>query len=206
LIDHCLLVAWDVDDVLNSLTSDWARDLGEAGLIANPSASDATEYFVARGWTVEDFLAGLDEFRATKFHTMAPNPLALEAMRVLNSLGCMQVAVTKTPLKYGPIVSHWVLTNFGQWLSGVFVVPSPRSTDPLGFSYREKRDVASIVNGPVILIDDSPLNLSELPSNCAGVLYPQPWNDAMALELPEELLKRVREARGDISEDGVTRR
>lgn len=185
------LVAWDVDDVLNSLTAAWAQDAGIEHLFATPSAGDPTEYFRSLGWSREQFLSCLDVFRASSYAGLAPNTLVTEAMKRLGELGVMQIAVTKCPLQFGPTSSQWTFANFGYWLSGFFHLPSHRVTDPINFTYREKGRVAALMVEPVVLIDDTPANLSGLPPNCHGILYPQPWNGAQEIASPDELFQRI---------------
>ena len=185
------LVAWDVDDVLNSLTAAWARDAGIDRLAASPSAGNPTEYFRSLGWSREDFLSSLDLFRASRFVDLVPNALATEAMKRLSECGFLQIAVTKCPLQFGPISSQWTFANFGSWLSGYFLLPSRRASDPRGYAYREKSRIAAFMVEPVVLIDDTPANLSDLPTNCHGILYPQPWNGAQEIAMPNELVQRV---------------
>ena len=189
--DHSLVLAWDVDDVLNSLTAEWAHHHKLEFSGERRNTCEPVEYFSRQGLDRESLLASLDAFRQSNYGSLLPNQTALDVIILASQSGYIQVAITRTPFAFRSVVAEWVFDHFGEWFQGVCVVPSPRATDPAGFRYREKGELLAVFRQPTVLVDDAKANLSSLPNDSRGVLYPQPWNDAPALASPQDLYSRI---------------
>lgn len=166
-------MAWDVDDVLNSLTTEWARAEGLPW--SNAFGASPAEMAASVGVSGSDYLASLDGFRAVRYRLLAPD---VQVRRWFDERGhtARHVAVTRTPLAAAGVVASWVLAHFGQWIQGFFVTPSPRSDDPPGVLRQSKAQVIARMPETVALVDDTAANLEALPASCRGLLYPQRWN------------------------------
>jgi len=188
------LIAWDVDDVLNHLTAEWFAEYRERHalplryeeLTANPP--DAL-----LGLARADYLASLDDFRQRRYAALTPDPEVMAWFREYGGT-CRHVAVTAAPLHFAPVSASWVMTHFGRWIRGFFLLPSPRPDDDFIRHEKTKGDILEQWQTVDVFVDDSEANLAtaaHLPVR--KVIFPAPWNRRR--ELPGaaallEILKR----------------
>lgn len=194
-----LLIAWDIDDVLNSLTLNWASWHGLDLNSVQPPSGDSATWVCSFGMEHSDYLASLDVYRTESYRSLEPNQLVLD---LLQNWSCPQdthIALTATPLGAQPIVAEWTMRHFGRWLRAVWFCPSQRSTDPPDFPTISKGDVLSRFDGRALLIDDCVTNLKSVTPPNQTVLYPRPWNssqsDGLLVGFQNELL-RTRKVNG----------
>ena len=170
-------IAWDVDDVLNDLTREWACWAGLESQFAAGHGSDPAEYVASLGFPKERYLASLDEFRALRYASLRPSGVVLDWLD-RNGGRCDHVAITRTPLAAEATMRRWVDAHFGAWITEVFVSPSMRVTDPPGTTYPSKGEIVRSLGGDVVLIDDTEDNLASARGICESVAFAQPWNTA----------------------------
>lgn len=171
-----VLIAWDVDDVLNHLTWAWAQWAGIQFSSEVRATGEASTWLARQGLSQDSYLDSLDEFRASHYRDLEPNPSILALLSEYDFSGSTHIALTATPMFAQPIVAEWTVRHYAKWFRGVWFSPSPRRSDPAGTQYPTKGDVLGALSGFSTLIDDSETNLETLPSSCTAILYPQPWN------------------------------
>jgi len=172
-----ITVAWDVDDVLNSLTREWFAEYEEkhkpgltfAGLTANPPHD-------ILNISKEEYLASLDSFRERHFTDLPPSRELL-AWFEEHGHKFRHIALTATPLRFAGFSANWVMSHFGKWIRSFNFVPSPRP----GTSYPDYDDnKGAFLNrlGNVdVLIDDNESNTASAETfGIRTVLFPAPWN------------------------------
>jgi hypothetical protein len=173
-------IAWDVDDVLNSLVRAWFETrtppdprVTYAELRCNPPHE-------ALGLSHLGYLASLDAFRLSRFDALSPRAEVL-AWFELHGDRFRHLAVTATPLHTAPTSAAWVLRHFGRWIRTVTIVPSARPFDASKRWESTKLEHLAWLRRVDALVDDLPANL--LGASAAGVLpvtFPQPWNEEAA--------------------------
>jgi hypothetical protein len=173
-------VVWDVDDVLNDLMAAWLgnawapahadRPVSYADLRSNPPHEQL-------GIELGDYHASLDGFRlGDGYAAMAPNPAILAWLEV-NGERCRHVALTATAFRAAPSTAAWVLRNFGRWIREFAYIPADRSGEDLPRYEADKGAWLARLDGPVVLVDDSPANLAAAArAGAVAVRWPQPWN------------------------------
>lgn len=170
------VVLWDIDDVLNKLTSELIAARGIALRSVSSPFGDVTAWFSAQGIDKDDYLNSLDEFRRFEYCRLSPNKDLIPLMVQVLERGASNLALSSCPTPFFSQVSEWVMRHFGPWLSGVNFVPSQRPGVLSGSNLATKHDFVSLLKGPSLLIDDSLDNLAGLNPPQSGLLYPQPWN------------------------------
>ncbi len=171
------LVAWDVDDVLNSLMQRWFDQ--------HQSEFVGVEYGMLRenpphrilGISREEYLASLDQFRQEEYADLEPRPEVLDFLRE-HGERFRHIATTATPRRFAAISAAWVMEHFGDWIRGFTMVPSSRADWVVPTYATEKGELLSMFNGRVVLVDDSIGNLTS--ARIAGfdaIAFPAPWND-----------------------------
>lgn len=174
-----MIIAWDVDDVLNDFTSSWIEWAGSQEPVNRGRYLDPGDWLCHNGWTHDLYLQSIDGFRQEAYQHLAPNAAVIDWLASDHSRAT-HVALTRTPLRFAPVVSSWVMRFFGTWFRGVLVTPSRRPGDPIGMPYPSKGAVLAELGGPCVLVDDSLCNLAHLPAGIHGVLFPRPWNSPEA--------------------------
>jgi hypothetical protein len=174
-------LAWDVDDVLNSLMRVWFEDF----LRKNIHKGIRTTYeqlsenppHELLGMTPKQYLASLDEFRLSgRYERLEPNS---EILNWFNAYGhcCRHLALTAVPLAAAPISSAWVLKHFGKWIRTFHFVPSKRSEEAIPMYDRSKADFIGWHGKIDVLIDDNPEHIEQaVQIGLQGILITQPWN------------------------------
>jgi len=177
-----LTIAWDVDDVLNSLTREWLewwRSTAAADAVPDYAALVENPPGALLGLAPDEYLASLDAFRLSeRGRSLPPDPKVLEWFERYGAR-CRHIALTSTPLSYAPYSAEWVMRYFGRWIRSYNLVPSPRrGVDAPEYDATKAGLLAHF--GPVdILVDDSPANLRDAEATGVRVVaYPQPWNSA----------------------------
>lgn len=177
--DVGVLVAWDVDDVLNDLTHQWANWSGVDLNEPHPPTGDSATWISTLGFPQADYLASLDAFRAESYESLDPNPLVRTLLENWPSPHDTHFALTATPLFAQPIVAEWVMRHYSGWLRGVWFCPSKRPSDPSGTPVVTKGDVLARFCGQTVLIDDSVVNLATVARPAETLMYPRPWNSSI---------------------------
>ena len=187
-----MIVAWDVDDVLNNFTSDWLMWSDTRLPRFEGRFGDPGKWLAQGGISRHEYLRSIDQFRAEMYSQLEPNKETLDWF-CSDSSKATHIALTKTPLLFSPIVSNWVMLHFGTWMRGVLVTPSPRASDPPGTSYPTKGAVLSLFHAPVVLVDDSWENLENLPLAVRPIIFPRPWNGLTGEQDRQATLQHVRD-------------
>ena len=185
-----ITIVWDIDDVLNNLMAAWFEDgwRGKHGdcrleiknLVENPPHR-------VLGVSREEYLASLDEFRASCERTLEPNATILEWLKN-KGRNYRHFALTARPLASVPAQTEWLFRNFGEFIRGYGVVPSrPATEEPYD---RNKADYLSWMSVGDIFVDDNEENIrAAVELGLTGILYPQPWNRSRLnpLEIGDEI-------------------
>ena len=173
-------LAWDVDDVLNSLMSVWFEEfitnsqreikIGYDQLSENPPLK-------LLGITMKQYHVSLDEFRLSgRYERLEPNGEILNWFNVYGHC-CRHLALTAVPLAAAPISSAWVLKHFGKWIRTFHFVPSKRSEEAIPVYDRSKVDFIDRHGNIDILIDDNFEHIEQAAQiGLQGILITQPWN------------------------------
>lgn len=182
-----ITIAWDIDDVLNNLTEAWLATQPSPpsyhSLIRNPPAELA-------GLSLDQYLASLDVFRATRYAALRPNAAVLEWFRENGHLA-HHVALSAVPRAFASISAAWTLTHFGDWIRSFTFVPSPRTHDSHPTYDTTKGQLLARCNGVDVLVEDSEANaLDAQQLGILACLYPQPWNPAKDASV-QDLLARL---------------
>jgi hypothetical protein len=173
-------LAWDVDDVLNSLMREWFEDLvtnsqreikiGYDKLSENPPHK-------LLGMTLNQYHVSLDEFRLSgRYERLAPTG---EILSWFNAYGhcCRHLALSAVPLAAAPTSSAWVLKHFGKWIRTFHFVPSKRAEEAIPVYDRSKADFIDWHGNIDVLIDDNPEHIEQAAQiGIQGILINQPWN------------------------------
>jgi len=183
-------LAWDVDDVLNSLMRAWFDDLRINSsrkikvvyeqLLENPPHE-------LLDMTMNQYLDSLDEFRISgRYAQLEPNG---EILNWFNAHGhcCRHLALSAVPLAAAHISAAWVLKHFGKWIRIFAFVPSKRAGEMIPEYDRTKADYM-VRHGKVdILLDDNPEYIEHAAQiGIQGMLIAQPWNGGK-MDLSETL-------------------
>ena len=183
-------LAWDVDDVLNSLMREWFEELitnnqreikiGYDQLSENPPLK-------LLGITLNQYHVSLDEFRLSgRYDRLEPNS---EILNWFNAYGhcCRHLALSAVPLAAAPVSSAWVLKHFGKWIRAFAFVPSKRAEEKIPLYDCSKADFIGWHGKIDILIDDNPEHIEQAAQiGIQGILINQPWN-AGKMDLSETL-------------------
>ncbi len=173
-------VVWDVDDVLNDLMAAWLEQVWSAGHPDQPTALAsvrANPPCELLGIDLGDYQASLDAFRlGDGYAAMPPNAAVLTWLET-NGVRCRHVALTATAFRAAPSSAAWVLRHFGRWIREFAFVPAERPGEDLPRYDADKGAWLARLQGPAVLVDDSPANLTMARAAGAGVVrWPQPWN------------------------------
>lgn len=183
-------LAWDVDDVLNSLMREWFErfrincqkeiEIGYDQLLDNPPHK-------LLNITLKRYLASLDEFRLSGlYERMKPNSEILNWFHIHGHC-CRHLALTAVPVAAAPVSSAWVLKHFGKWVRSFAYVPSEREVEEIPAYDSSKADFIGRHGKIDILIDDNPEHIEQaVLIGIQGILINQPWN-AAKMELSEAL-------------------
>lgn len=200
--DSDLLVAWDVDDVLNDLTLRWADWAGFSISMLAPPTGDPSSWISSQGINHNEYLASLDHFRDSEYPGLEPNEAVLDVLRGWPRWRTTHIALSATPLFAQAIVASWTMRHFGHWLRAIWFCPSPRTTDPRGTTQHSKGDVLNGFRNSTLLVDDSVSNLESAQATSRVVLYPRPWNTFQPTTTSSEYLTSLLQL--DESESGGT--
>jgi hypothetical protein len=189
-------LAWDVDDVLNSLMRVWFEDF----LRKNIHRGIRTTYeqlsenppHKLLGMTLKQYIASLDEFRLSgRYERLEPTG---EILNWFNAYGhcCRHLALTAVPLSAAPISSAWVLKHFGKWIRTFHFVPSKRAEEAIPVYDRSKADFIGWHGKIDVLIDDNPEHIEQAAQiGVQDILITQPWNTGK-MDLSETLASLTR--------------
>jgi hypothetical protein len=177
-----LTIAWDRDDVLCELMREW---FVQSYLPAHPSSTLRYEEITSNppseslGMSMEEYLASLDEFRASPaFDAMQPVAPMLDWFKRNGDL-YRHVLVTSTTLVSAPAATAWTFRHFGRWIRSVHVLPAKRPGEDLPAYDTDKGSILARLDGVAVLVDDSICNIAAAEAvGVPGLLVPQPWNDA----------------------------
>jgi hypothetical protein len=182
-----ITIAWDIDDVLNNLTEAWLATQpyppSYRSLIRNPPADLV-------GLSLDQYLASLDIFRATRYAELQPNAAVLEWFRQ-NGDRAHHVALSAVPRAFAPVSASWTFTHFGNWIRSFTFVPSPRTHDNHPPYDTTKGQFLARCGGIDVIVEDSEANaVSAQQLGLTACLYPQPWNPAKDASV-QDLLSRL---------------
>ena len=177
-----LTIAWDRDDVLCELMREW---FVRSYVPAHPGSTVRYEDITSNppseslGMSLEEYLASLDEFRASPaFDAMTPVASVLDWFQ-RNGDRYRHVLVTSTTLVSAPAATAWTFRHFGRWIRSVHVLPAKRPDEDLPAYDTDKGSILARLDNVSVLVDDSPGNIAAAEAvGVAGVLVGQPWNDA----------------------------
>lgn len=157
------LIVWDVDDVLNNFTEQWALIAPPELAVGLPGVKQPVEDAV--------YLASFDTFRATSYASLRPRESVLEWLR-LNAGGRNNIALSSAPLQFMHTSAEWTLRHYGAWIRGFICSPS-RGSVPR----RSKADILREDLKCDIFIDDQEANVDSAKGAVrAALLFPAPWN------------------------------
>ena len=183
-------IAWDVDDVLNSLMQTWFEHHWVSSHPECPTSyeqiSENPPYSLLE-ISLSEYLASLDDFRLSEAaREMSPVPEVLSWFRQYGE-HYRHMALTATPLRTAPTSAAWVMRHFGWWIRSFHVVPSPRQGEQIPTYDQSKEDFLRWYGRIDILVDDSPLSVEAAQAlGIQTILIPRPWNKSR-LTLPEVL-------------------
>ena len=177
-----LTIAWDRDDVLCELMREW---FVQSYLPANPTSTLRYEDITsnppseALGLSLAEYLASLDEFRASPaFDAMQPVASVLDWFN-RNGDRYRHVLVTSTTLVSAPAATAWTFRHFGRWIRSVHVLPAKRPGEQVPAYDTDKGSILARLDNVAVLVDDSPGNIASAAAvGVGGLLVGQPWNDA----------------------------
>jgi hypothetical protein len=175
-------LAWDVDDVLNSLMQEWLEYFQKTNN-NSPVAKNfeqLTENPPHRllGITMRQYQESLDGFRLSEnYQKLFPNA---EILQWFNEYGlcCRHIALTAVPLVAAHVSSAWTLRHFGKWIRTFHFVPSPRSEENIpDYDLHTKADFIKWHGKIDALIDDNQEHIGQVHQmGLKGVLISRPWN------------------------------
>lgn len=182
-----ITIAWDIDDVLNNLTEAWLATQpyspSYCSLIRNPPAD-------LIGLSLDQYLASLDIFRATRYAELQPNAAVLEWFRQ-NGNRAHHVALSAVPRAFASVSASWTFTHFGDWIRSFAFVPSSRTHDNHPPYDTTKGQFLARCGGIDVIVEDSEDNVvSAQQLGLTACLYPQPWNSAKDSSV-QDLLSRL---------------
>jgi len=198
-----IVIAWDVDDVLNNFMQAWVSWLkafypdkklpSYQGLFQNPP-------YKLCNMSREEYLKSLDQFRKNYYSTPFILPRA-EVLAWFEEFGfevkgkrLFHICVTAIPLEFAGISAKWVFETFGKWIRGFFSVPSEREEDKALPILRYKKDILKHFKRIDIFIDDREENVEEGKEFAKkSLLFPAPWNKNRGLEISKFLKKLTRQ-------------
>ncbi len=173
-------LAWDVDDVLNSLMRAWFDDLRtksirKINLVYDQLSVNPPHELL--GMTLNQYLDSLDAFRLSgRYEQLEPNG---EILNWFNTHGhcCRHMALSAVPLAAAPVSSAWLLRHFGKWIRTFTFVPSSRAGEKIPEYDRSKAEFIRRHGKIDVLIDDNPEHINQAEQiGIQGMLITQPWN------------------------------
>lgn len=206
-----IVIAWDVDDVLNNFTQAWLSWVkvvypkkkfpSYQGLVQNPP-------YELCNMSKEEYLKSLDEFRKKYYNT----PVIMLNSKVfvwfekfgfeVNGKRLFHICITAIPIAFAGLSANWVFKNFGKWIRGFFSVPSEREEDRALPILRSKKDILKHFKKVDIFIDDREENVEEGKKFAKkSLLFPAPWNKNRKLEVSKFLKKLTRQIELIVEED-----
>jgi hypothetical protein len=188
-----LVLVWDVDDVLNSLTRSWfeaAWKPHHANCLVEYKQLTENPPHILLGISQEVYLASLDEFRLCGAYGMlVPEPGVMSWFQE-HGHKFRNMALTATPRRAASVSSEWVMRHFGDWIRTFCFVPSVRPGVALPVYDGSKAEFLAWLGQGDVLVDDSPRNVEAAESmGLRAVLVPQPWNTSK--ETLSQSLNRV---------------
>lgn len=171
------VLVWDIDDVLNDLTAEWLFSIGH-NKITKKDQLTSPDFHTFLGWSREEYLHSIDNFRVESFRNLEPNKLVFDFMSTTQF--CSHILLTATPLVSAPHSAEWAIRHFGSLVDGVLFAPSARPGVPsTGKSKLDQLSMITATGETVLCIDDLPENVAHARrSGAEGILWPQPWNNA----------------------------
>lgn len=194
-----LTIAWDVDDVLNSLTAEWYRQAPLVDACAAPRYEDLLENPPHRvlGVRLEEYLASLDDFRRTRYGTLAPAPPVFDWF-LEHGAAYRHLALSSVPAAFADVTASWVLRHFGRWINTFAFVQSPGPRADAFSMAGSKQDYMRWFGRADVLVEDRAETLDAAAElGVRGILVPQPWNGRRGESIGGALdeLSRVLESR-----------
>jgi len=184
-----IMIAWDVDDVLNNLTEAWLAANHPA---ANYTALVTNPPLEPLGLERAAYLASLDHFRETCFESLRPNAEVLAWFRE-HGHRARHIALSAVPRRFAPVSAEWTLAHFGDWIRTYSFIPSPRPEDAFADYDTDKVAFLARTGLADALVDDSEKNVQGARFiGFTDLLFPQPWNSARATPV-HTLLQRLTE-------------
>lgn len=174
-------IAWDVDDVLNSLMrvwfeEKWLKEHADCKVRYSDIKKNPPHQIL--GISREEYLRSLDEFRLSAgYQNMSGTP-EIKEWFLRFGYRYRHVVVTATPLIAASASSAWVLRNFGEWIRTFHFIPSKREGQAIPKYDESKAEFLKWLGNVDYFIDDSEQNLKgveELGIKC--ILFPRPWNN-----------------------------
>jgi hypothetical protein len=169
-----------VDDVLNDLTRAWLDNSWSpdhpAPVLRYEDLRENPPHTVL-GISSSEYLSSLDNFRlSARYADLAPDR---DILAWLQNFGerCRHIALTATPLQAAPASAAWVLRHFGRWIREFAIIPAVRPGEDLPIYDLDKGSWLGRIGASVILVDDSPQNLTAaVAAGATAVRWPRPWN------------------------------
>lgn len=175
-----ITIAWDVDDILNNLMSEW---LTGKWLPEHPDCRVNFEQITENPpdriikSSREEYLLSLDNFRLSEtYFKMKPDP---EVLAWFEEFGdqARHIVLTSVPIKAAHISAGWVMKNFGRWIRSFNFVPSLRGGEKISEYDRSKTAYLKWLNNVDVFVEDNTQNISEAGKlGIKGILVKKPWN------------------------------
>jgi hypothetical protein len=190
-----LTIAWDIDDVLNELMSEWfswwksshpACDLLFEEITVNPPHE-------LLGISLNAYLKSLDQFRLERYSLLMPNTDVVKWFKK-NGFRAHHIVLSAVPVDCAHESAAWVMRYFGLWIRGFHYIPSGRAEKEAPVYDQTKADFLKRTRIADIFVDDSSRNVDQ--AKAVGVksyLVDRPWNQggiSLAVTL-EKLTKDV---------------
>ena len=171
------ILVWDIDDVLNELTAQWLATISH-NTISTKHQLTNPDFHTFLGWSRDEYLHSIDNYRLDHYRDLAPNELVIGFMS--ETQFCSHILLTATPLISAPHSAEWALRHFGSLIDGILIAPSTRpGVQSTRMSKLDHIARITATGEAVLCIDDLPANITQAhQSGAEGILWPQPWNNS----------------------------
>jgi hypothetical protein len=139
-----ITIAWDIDDVLNSLDKEFKNWASLTGLIIDD----------------KNYLKYLDRFRLGYYLNLKVNTEVYNWF-IENGDKVINIAITAVPNKLAYISSWWLFKNF-KWFTSIVIIPSYREEDPILSPFKTKGEYLQWLKKVDVFIDNNEKNIRDV--------------------------------------------